>query len=484
MHAARRAAAAALAAVASTSSRGPARSLATAPFHLTPGPFLKRDLGEFVLKRGGTETRARGVPHSLQFRPLSTPLSPPSDNPAHTALLLDGTAAAAAWTAELAVAAAAVCAARGGRPPGLAVVLVGDRPDSALYALRKREACARAGVAATLIHLPSSSSQDAVDGAVAAAGRDPAIDGVLLQLPLPPHLDPGAALAAIPPAKDVDGALPAGLGTLLARGGSGEPQAWGSPEGLVPSPSPAGPPPPFFTPCTALGAAALLARAGLWGPSALGGATAVLVGDSPTVGLPLAALLRGAGVGSTTLVHRPATAPLFERGGGGGVAADDARVAAGACLPSPVAAGGGGGGGRAAPPAPPPSDAVASSARAALAAKVATADILVAAVGAAGAIPGHWLKPGCLVLDVGINVLPGGEDGGGGPGGGGGGSGGYRVVGDVDAAGAGRVAAAITPVPGGLGPMTIAALLHNTVAAAAGSVGVGAAVVAPPAVAA
>jgi methylenetetrahydrofolate dehydrogenase (NADP+)/methenyltetrahydrofolate cyclohydrolase len=318
-------------------------------------------------------------------------------------------------------------------------------------------------VAATLIHLPASASQAAVNAAVAAAGRDPAVDGVLVQLPLPPHLDPGAALSHLPPHKDVDGALPAGLGTLLARGGSGEQQAWGSPDGLVPLPTPASPPPPFFTPCTALGAAALLARAGLWGPAALGGATAVLVGDSPTVGLPLAALLRGAGVGFTTLVHRPATAPLFEGedekgggGGGGAATADGARAAAGACLPSPTTTS------LSHPAAPSPGDAspLAAAARAALAERVRTADILVAAVGVAGGIPGDWLKPGCLVLDVGINVLadtglPGG----------------YRVVGDVCPAGAGTVAAAVTPVPGGLGPMTIAALLHNTVAAAAGSAG-------------
>lgn len=430
--------------------------------------------GRLLGKKQTKKTR----PHSHHL-PLPPP---PPDNPSHTALLLDGTAAAAAWTAELAVAAAAVAAARRGRPPGLAVVLVGDRPDSALYALRKREACARAGVAATLIHLPASADQATVNAAVAAAGRDPAVDGVLVQLPLPPHLDPGAALARLPPAKDVDGALPAGLGTLLARGGSGEPQAWGSPAGLVPPPTPAAPPPPFFTPCTALGAAALLARAGLWGPAALGGAHAVLVGDSPTVGLPLAALLRGAGVGSTTLVHRPATAPLFERAGGlegegagGGdddsaAATDGARAAAGACLPSPTtttvshapaSAGGGGAGGGAAPSAGPADAPTLAAARAALADKVRSADILVAAVGVAGGIPGDWLKPGCLVLDVGINILADR-----------GAPGGYRVVGDVCPGGAGAVAAAITPVPGGLGPMTIAALLHNTVAAAAGSAGV------------
>jgi 5,10-methylene-tetrahydrofolate dehydrogenase/methenyl tetrahydrofolate cyclohydrolase len=408
--------------------------------------------------------------------------------------LLDGRATAAAWQAELAARAAAVRA-RAGRPPGLGVLWVGGRPDSAVYVERKREACAAVGVAERVVRLPASAALDEVRAAVRALCADPALDGVLVQLPLPPGVDEEAVIEAFDPAKDVDGFHPLNVGRTLMRGRAAR-----------------------FVPCTALGALELLRRGG----APLAGRSVAIVGDSNIVGMPLAMLFRDAGAANVTVVHRSSYGELFAdgrrwaapappaaaAGGGGGAAAAAAaaaaaRAAAAACaprLPGPArpyavsyssglraaydagdaaAAAGPAAAAAAAAPRPPASAShrttatVASPALLAagapppppdlaeLAGLTATADILVVAVGYPHLVRRHWIKRGAWVVDVGINVV----DWGAGPAP-------LHVVGDVDPAEARAAgAAALSPVPGGVGPMTVAALLANTLRAAEANVG-------------
>ncbi|MGH7042707.1 MAG: bifunctional 5,10-methylenetetrahydrofolate dehydrogenase/5,10-methenyltetrahydrofolate cyclohydrolase [Acetobacteraceae bacterium] len=274
-----------------------------------------------------------------------------------TARIIDGKAVAAALRAEVAGRVAAL-----GFQPGLAVVLVGEDPASAVYVRTKDRAAAAAGIAARTIRLPATVGEAALLAEVARLNADPAVDGILVQLPLPRGIDPAHVVAAIDPAKDVDGFHPLNVGALAA----GQP-------GLVP--------------CTPLGVMRLLAAAGV----RLSGTRAVVLGRSAIVGRPLAALLLAA----------------------------DATVT------------------------------VAHSRTLDLRAECRRADLLVAAVGRAELVRGDWIAPGATVIDVGINR---GAD--------------LRLVGDVAFAEAVAVAGAITPVPGGVGPMTIACLLENTATAA------------------
>ena len=274
-----------------------------------------------------------------------------------TARLIDGKAVAAALRAEVARLVAALA-----YRPGLAVLLVGEDPASTIYVRNKDRAAAAAGIAARTLHLPARVTAAALCAEVAALNADPAIDGILVQLPLPGHIDPARVIEAIDPAKDVDGFHPLNIGALAA----GRP-------GLVP--------------CTPRGVMRLLAASGI----APAGARAVVLGRSAIVGRPMAALLLAA----------------------------DATVT------------------------------VAHSATRDLAAECRRAEILVAAMGRAGLVRGDWIAPGATVIDVGITR---GADG--------------RLLGDVAFAEAAAVAGAITPVPGGVGPMTIACLLENTVLAA------------------
>ncbi len=246
--------------------------------------------------------------------------------------------------------------------PGLAVVLVGDDPASAVYVRSKDRAAAAAGIAAQTIRLPAATAEAELLAVVARLNADPEVDGILVQMPLPPQIRSTAVLDAIDPAKDVDGLTPVNAGLLQ----SGRP-------GLVP--------------CTPAGVMKLLADAGV----VLSGARALVLGRSVLVGRPMAALLTAA----------------------------DATVT------------------------------VAHSRTRDLAAECRRADLLVAATGRAEMVRGDWIAPGAVVIDVGINRLPDG-----------------RLVGDVAYAEALAVAGAITPVPGGVGPMTIACLLENTVIAA------------------
>jgi len=287
-----------------------------------------------------------------------------------SAVLIDGKARAAALRAEVATGVAAFVAAHG-RAPGLTVVLVGDDPASAVYVGSKGKATREAGMISGEYRLPADTSEADLLALVATLNADPAVDGILVQMPLPKQIDSDRVIAAIDPAKDVDGLHPINTGLLV----SGR-------DGLVP--------------CTPSGCMLLINEA--FGGSSGGniaGAEAVVIGRSILVGKPMAALLTNASA-TVTVAH---------------------------------------------------------SRTRDLAGHVARADIVVAAVGIPGMVKGEWIKPGACVIDVGINriALPDGKT---------------RLVGDIDFEGAMARAGWITPVPGGVGPMTIACLLANTLKAA------------------
>jgi methylenetetrahydrofolate dehydrogenase (NADP+) / methenyltetrahydrofolate cyclohydrolase len=283
-----------------------------------------------------------------------------------TAERIDGRAFAARLRGRVAEAVPAFAEAAG-RAPGLAVVLVGEDPASRVYVRSKGRATGEAGMASFEHRLPDTASQEELLALVGRLNDDEAVDGILVQLPLPAGIDDKAVIEAIDPAKDVDGFHPVNAGRLAV----GE-------QGLVP--------------CTPLGCLMLLKdRLG-----DLSGLEAVVIGRSNIVGKPMAQLLLAENC-TVTLAH---------------------------------------------------------SRTRDLAGVVRRADVVVAAVGRAEMVRGEWLKPGATVIDVGINRIAGDE------------SDKDRLVGDVDFAGASEVAAAITPVPGGVGPMTIAVLLRNTLVAA------------------
>jgi methylenetetrahydrofolate dehydrogenase (NADP+)/methenyltetrahydrofolate cyclohydrolase len=278
-----------------------------------------------------------------------------------TALVIDGKAIAATLRGEVAAQAAALRAR--GIAPTLAVVLVGDDPASAVYVRNKTKAAREAGVDVRDHKLAAETTQAELGALVARLGGDPDVDGILVQLPLPKHLDADAVIRAIDPAKDVDGLHPLSLGHL-AQGR------------------------PTFVPCTPKGCMRMLREVG----AELTGARAVVIGRSVLVGKPIALLLQNASATVTTCHSKTRD----------------------------------------------------------LAAEVRRADIVVAAIGRAELVRGEWIADGAIVLDVGINRTTDG-----------------KLVGDVEYAAASRRARAITPVPGGVGPMTIACLLENTVEAAA-----------------
>ncbi len=278
-----------------------------------------------------------------------------------SALILDGKSLANALLQDLAQAVASDL--QSGIPaPGLAVILVGDDPASAIYVRNKRRACAAVGVRSIAHDLPATISQAELLSLIDRLNDDPAVDGILVQMPLPAHIDAEAVIERIRADKDVDGFHPYNLGRLAVRM-------------------------PTLRPCTPYGVMRLLAATGV----ALRGQHAVVVGASNHVGRPMALELLLAGC-TVTVCH---------------------------------------------------------SATRDLPAHIAQADIVVAAVGRPELIQGEWIKAGATVIDVGINRLPDG-----------------RIVGDVEFARARERAAWITPVPGGVGPMTVAMLLNNTLEAA------------------
>ena len=259
-----------------------------------------------------------------------------------------------------------------GLVPGLAVVLVGEDPASQVYVRNKGKAMTAAGMLSRERRLPADASQEAVLAEVAALAADPAIHGILVQLPLPDHIDTTVVLDAVPPEKDVDGFHPLNAGRLFAGR-----------EALVP--------------CTPQGSMMLLEDT----LGSLSGLDALVIGRSNIVGKPMAMLLLAASC-TVTMAH------------------SRTRDLAETCR---------------------------------------RADIVIAAVGRPEMVRGDWLKPGCTVIDVGINRVPGE-------------GGKHRLVGDVAFDEALSVAGAITPVPGGVGPMTIACLLRNTLIAACAQAGV------------
>lgn len=252
--------------------------------------------------------------------------------------------------------------ARGKRRPGLAVILIGSDPASQVYVSHKRKACDEVGIMSRSYDLPADSTQHELVQLVDELNRDPQIDGILVQLPLPPHFDASLIIEQIDPRKDVDGFHPANIGKLALRI-------------------------PGLRPCTPYGVMRLLDSVG----EVYKGRHAVIVGASNIVGRPMALelLLAGATVSVTHRFSGSATPDLVRQ-----------------------------------------------------------ADIVVAAAGKPGLVKGDWIKPGATVIDVGINRLENG-----------------KLTGDVDFASASERAAWITPVPGGVGPMTVAMLMKNTLEA-------------------
>jgi methylenetetrahydrofolate dehydrogenase (NADP+)/methenyltetrahydrofolate cyclohydrolase len=287
------------------------------------------------------------------------------------ARVIDGKAAAAALRAEIAVQVREFTARHGG-PPGLHVILVGDHPASRAYVRTKARMAAEVGIGGGLIELPADIDEHALLARLATLNDDPAVHGILVQLPLPDQIDPARVLDAIDPAKDVDGFHPLNVGRLFAASGALDPT--------------------LLVPCTPMGCLILLRQT--LGDD-LAGRRALVVGRSNIVGKPLAALLLGADCTVTIAHSKTRDLP------------DECR----------------------------------------------RAEILVAAVGRPQMIRGAWIRPGATVIDVGIVRVPGE-------------GGGTRLVGDVAFAEALEVAGAITPVPGGVGPMTVACLLRNTLTAA------------------
>lgn len=275
-----------------------------------------------------------------------------------SAKLIDGKAIAASIKEDLKAQVASLPS-----PPGLATVLVGDDPASHTYIRSKHRLCADLGMQSLHHQLPADATQEQVEAVVRQLADDPAAHGILVQLPLPAHLDEERVLALVPLEKDVDGFHPVNVGRLAMKGRR-----------------------PEFVPCTPAGCMRLLERSGVQ----LKGSRAVVVGRSNIVGLPMALLLNHADA-TVTIVHSRT------------VGLDDI---------------------------------------------LRQADVVVAAIGKANFIRGEQLKPGCCVIDVGINRTDSG------------------LVGDVDFDSVARVAAQVTPVPGGVGPMTLIMLMENTLKAA------------------
>ncbi|MBM3502943.1 MAG: bifunctional methylenetetrahydrofolate dehydrogenase/methenyltetrahydrofolate cyclohydrolase FolD [Alphaproteobacteria bacterium] len=280
-------------------------------------------------------------------------------------MIIDGKAIAAEVRAEVARRVATLKS-RHGITPGLAVVLVGEDPASQIYVRNKGKQTMEAGMASFEFKLPASIDEATLLTKVRDLNADPAVDGILVQMPLPKTISESTVVEAIDPAKDVDGLHPMNAGRLsLGQGG--------------------------LVPCTPLGCMILLAKSG----ATVAGADAIVIGRSKLVGKPMVQLLLNANA-TVTVAH------------------SRTRDLAAACR---------------------------------------RADVVIAAVGKPEMVRGDWIKPGATVIDVGINRLPTADGKG-------------RLVGDVAYAEAAAIARAITPVPGGVGPMTIACLLQNTLTAA------------------
>jgi 5,10-methylene-tetrahydrofolate dehydrogenase/methenyl tetrahydrofolate cyclohydrolase len=286
-----------------------------------------------------------------------------------TAQIIDGKLIGQQVRDEVA-AAVAKRIAEGKRKPTLATVLIGDRPDSAAYVASKGKACQELGMGSVSEHLPADATQEQVESLVKKLNADKSISGILVQLPMPAHIDEEKVLSLINIEKDVDGFSPLNIGRLAQKGRE-----------------------PLFVPCTPFGSIYLLEKSGV----KIEGANAVVLGRSNIVGMPAALLLIGKNA-TVTVVHSKTKD-----------------------IPNTVR----------------------------------QADILIAAIGKTEFVRGDWIKPGAAVIDVGINAVPDSTK-----------KSGQRLVGDVNFNEAKEVAGYITPVPGGVGPMTIAMLMKNTLRAA------------------
>lgn len=286
-----------------------------------------------------------------------------------TAQLIDGKLIAQ-QVRESVAAEVAKRTAAGKQQPGLATVLVGDRVDSATYVASKQKACQELGMQSFHNQLPADATQEQVEELVRSLNANPQVNGILVQLPLPSHLNEERVLQLINIEKDVDGFSPINIGRLAQKGRE-----------------------PLFVPCTPYGCIYLLEQAGV----KIEGANAVVLGRSNIVGMPAALLLIGRNATVTVCHSRTRDLPGIVR----------------------------------------------------------QADILIAAIGKMEMVRGDWIKPGAAVIDVGINSKPDATK-----------KSGHRLVGDVAFEEAREVAGFITPVPGGVGPMTIAMLMKNTLRAA------------------
>jgi len=282
-----------------------------------------------------------------------------------TAQLIDGKLIAQQVRGEIAVKVSERIAA-GKSKPTLATVLVGDRVDSATYVASKQKACAELGMGSISHNLPADISHEELEKLIKSLNDDKSVHGILVQLPLPAHLNEERVLQLVSIEKDVDGFSPINIGRLAQKGRE-----------------------PLFVPCTPYGCIYLLEKAGV----KIEGANAVVLGRSNIVGMPAALLLIGKNATVTVCHSRTQDLPGVVR----------------------------------------------------------QADILIAAIGKTEMVRGDWIKPGAAVIDVGINSKPDASR-----------KSGYRLVGDVCFDEAKEVAGFITPVPGGVGPMTIAMLMRNT----------------------
>ncbi|GLC36060.1 Bifunctional protein FolD 2 [Pleodorina starrii] len=300
----------------------------------------------------------------------ATSLAPATATPAPATPFMNGNVidgkAVAAKIREETAAKVAELKAKYNRVPGLAVVIVGQRKDSQTYVRMKRKACEEVGIASFGADLPDTATQEEVLSVVRGFNANPDVHGILVQLPLPKHIDEQAVLGAISVEKDVDGFHPLNIGRLAMKGRE-----------------------PLFAPCTPVGCMELLERCGI----PIKGKRAVVVGRSNIVGMPAALLLN----------KRDATVTICH------------------------------------------------SATKDMESIVRQADIIIAAAGQAQLVRGSWVKPGAAIIDVGTNPVDDKTK-----------SSGYRLVGDAHFEECKEVAGAITPVPGGVGPMTIAILLKNT----------------------
>ncbi|XP_010528882.1 PREDICTED: bifunctional protein FolD 4, chloroplastic [Tarenaya hassleriana] len=340
------------------------------PLHRRTGAvFLRHCVGQLRLRTTSSERSCSTLSVRSSSSPTPVVSADANSEAAASAMVIDGKAVAKKIREEIAVEVSRMKDSIG-LVPGLAVILVGDRKDSATYVRNKKKACGSVGINSFEVHLPEDSSEGEVLKFVSSFNDDPSVHGILVQLPLPSHMNEENVLSAISCEKDVDGFGSQNIGELAMRGRE-----------------------PLFVPCTPKGCIELLRRYNI----EIKGKRAVVIGRSNIVGMPAALLLLGEDA-TVSIVHSRTKNPE-----------DITRQA----------------------------------------------DIIISAVGQPNMVRGNWIKPGAVIIDVGINPVEDPKA-----------PRGYRLVGDICYEEARSVASAITPVPGGVGPMTIAMLLSNTLLSA------------------